>query len=58
MKHDDYFARYHAYFDELLSGYFESGRFEATLRQMEELIAPYVQRIRRPFARLRITNWR
>lgn len=44
MKHDDYFARYHAYFDELLSGYFESGRFEATLRQMEELIAPYVQR--------------
>ena len=29
MKHDEYFARYHAYFDKLLSEYFESGRFEA-----------------------------
>ena len=27
MKHDEYFARYHAYFDKLLSEYFESGRF-------------------------------
>ena len=44
MKHDEYFARYHAYFDKLLSGYFESGRFEATLRQTEKLIAPYVQK--------------
>ena len=44
MKHDEYFARYHAYFDELLSGYFESGRFAATLRQTEKMIVPYVQK--------------
>ena len=44
MKHDAYFAKYHAYFDELLSGYFESGRFEITLRQTEKMISPYVQK--------------
>ena len=44
MKHDEYFTRYHDYFDELLSEYFESGRFAATLRQTEKLIAPYVQK--------------
>ena len=44
MKHDEYFARYHRYFDEFLSGYFENGRFEAVLRQTEKRIAPYVER--------------
>lgn len=44
MKHDEYFARYLAYFDELISEYFESGRFAATLRQTEKQIAPYVQK--------------
>lgn len=44
MKHDEYLTRYHAYFDELLSKYFESGRFEVTLRQAEKRIAPYVQK--------------
>ena len=44
MKHDEYFSRYHDYFDELLSEYFESGRFEAVLRQTERLIASYVQK--------------
>lgn len=44
MKHDAYFVKYHAYFDELLSGYFESGRFEITLRQTEKMISPYVQK--------------
>ena len=44
MKHDEYFARYHAFFDEFLSEYFENGRFERTLRQIESLIASYVQR--------------
>ena len=43
MQNDEYFARYHDYFDEFLSGYFESGRFEASLRQTERMIAPYVQ---------------
>ena len=44
MKHDEYFSRYRDYFDELLSEYFESGRFEAVLRQTERLIASYVQK--------------
>lgn len=44
MKNNGYFAKYHAYFDELLSGYFESGRFEITLRQTEKMISPYVQK--------------
>ena len=43
MQNDEYFSRYHDYFDEFLSGYFESGRFEASLRQTERMIAPYVQ---------------
>ena len=44
MKHDAYFSKYHAYFDELLSEYFESGRFEVILRRTEKLISPYVQK--------------
>ena len=44
MKHDEYFARYHAFFDEFLSEYFENGRFERTLRQAESLIASYVEK--------------
>ena len=44
MKNNGYFAKYHAYFDELLSGYFESGHFEITLRQTEKMISPYVQK--------------
>lgn len=44
MKHDEYFARYHAYFHKLLSEYFESGQFAVILRQTEKLIAPYVQK--------------
>ena len=43
MKHDEYFARYHAYFDQLLTEYFESGRYEAAIRQTQALIAPYVE---------------
>ena len=43
MKNNDYFARYHAYFDHLLTEYFESGRYEAVIRQTQATIAPYVQ---------------
>ena len=43
MKNNDYFARYHAYFDHLLTEYFESGRYEAVIRQTQAMIAPYVQ---------------
>lgn len=44
MKQDAYFARYHEYFDAFLAEYFENGRFETTLRRMEKLIAPYVEK--------------
>ncbi len=44
MKNPAYFRQYHVYFDTLLRGYFESGRFEATLRQTARMIAPYVQK--------------
>lgn len=43
MKNTEYFARYHAYFEEFLSEYMENGRFEQVLRRTAEMIAPYVQ---------------
>ena len=43
MKNDDYFAQYHAYFDQFLTEYLESGRYEAAIREAQALIAPYVQ---------------
>ena len=43
MKNDAYFAQYHACFDQLLTEYFESGRYEAVIRQAQALIAPYVE---------------
>lgn len=44
MQHEEYFDQYRQYFDQLVSEYVESGRFEAVLRQTEALIAPYVQK--------------
>lgn len=44
MQNDEYFARYHEYFDMFISEYFERGRFEETLAQTEQMIAPYVQK--------------
>ena len=43
MKNDECFAQYHDYFDQLLTTYFESGRYEAVIRETQTLIAPYVQ---------------
>lgn len=43
MKVDAYFEQYHRYFDQLLAGYFESGRFERFAAWTRELIAPYVK---------------
>lgn len=42
MKNDDYFALYHAYFEQLIAEYFESGYFEAFVKETNEMIAPYV----------------
>lgn len=43
MKNNNYFRQYHTYFDQLLTGYFEGGRYEMVLRQTAALIAPYVK---------------
>nr|WP_122012404.1 CotH kinase family protein [Maliibacterium massiliense] len=39
----DYAARYHAYLQEIVTDYFNSGRFEAAIDAADALIAPYVQ---------------
>lgn len=39
----EYKDKYHEYLEELISGYFESGRFEETLDQVETLISTYVE---------------
>ena len=39
---DEYHARYRALLDELVGGYFESGRFEAELARVVQMISPYV----------------
>ena len=43
MQNDQYFARYRDYLDQLLTQYLESGRCEARLRQVQAMIAPYVE---------------
>ena len=44
MKTEEYFARYHEYFDELLSGYFENRHFETKVAEITKMIAPYVKK--------------
>ena len=41
---EEYRDAYHRVFDELLSGYFESGHFAREFGRMVELIAPFVQK--------------
>ena len=44
MQNPDYFARYHAYFDQLLADFFENGKFETWLTEISSMIAPYVEK--------------
>ena len=44
MKTEEYFIRYHEYFDELLSGYFENRHFETKVAEITKMIAPYVKK--------------
>lgn len=44
MKNNEYYARYHAYFDRLIAEYFESGYFTEFVEETREMIAPYVER--------------
>lgn len=44
MKNDEYFAKYHEYFDQFIEGYFESGLFEKKAAETTKMIAPYVKK--------------
>lgn len=44
MKNDEYFAKYHAYFDEFIREYFESGHFVKKTAETAKMIAPYVEK--------------
>ena len=44
MKNNAYFAKYHAYFDQLISEYFESGYFQQWIARTTQMIAPYVEK--------------
>lgn len=43
MIKDEYFARYHEYFDRFIREYFESGMFEKKAARTAEMIAPFVK---------------
>ena len=43
MLNDEYFDRYHTYFDQLISEYFASGLFEERLAEVSAMIAPFVE---------------
>lgn len=43
LENEEYLAKYHAYFDEFISSYFESGHFEALTERVTALIDSYVR---------------
>ena len=44
MKNEEYFAKYHAYFDEFIREYFESGYFVKKTAETAKMISPYVKK--------------
>ena len=44
FNNEEYLNLYHAYFDEYISTYFESGFFENRMDEVTEMIAPYVEK--------------
>lgn len=44
MLYEESFKSYRIYFDEFISGYFESGRYEKTIDEVAKMIAPYVEK--------------
>lgn len=44
MKNNEYYARYHEYFNCFIAEYFESGYFTDHVEQTREMIAPYVKK--------------
>lgn len=43
LSNDEYLARYHQYLQEIVDGYFNSGLFEQTVRNLQQTIAEYVK---------------
>ena len=43
LNNDTYMEEYHNYIDQLVTGYVESGRYEAVITQLKELISDYVK---------------
>ena len=44
MKTEEYFTRYHEYFDHFMENYFENGYFEKKVAETTRMIAPYVEK--------------
>lgn len=44
MKHSNYYAKYHEYFDYLVESYFESGCFKDFAADTTAMIAPFVEK--------------
>ena len=43
LNNETYMEQYHNYIDQLVTGYIESGRYEAVITQLKELISEYVK---------------
>lgn len=44
FENEEYTDLYHTYFDEFIGTYFESGYFEEMMKDVSEMIAPYVEK--------------
>nr|WP_315022357.1 CotH kinase family protein [uncultured Aminipila sp.] len=44
INNEEYKELYHKYFDELITNYFESGKFEEKITSVYEMIRPYVEK--------------
>ena len=44
MKHSEYYAKYHEYFDDLIGCYFERGYFETFVENTVSMITPFVEK--------------
>lgn len=44
VSDNSYLSLYHNAMEDLISGYFESGRFESTIDSLNEMLLPYVQK--------------
>lgn len=44
VSNENYLETYHSIFDSLISGYFESGKFESEIDSLYEMLYPYVEK--------------